>query len=356
MALRTARFRPDRGRAGLAGVGLSIAFGVTLAGCDPAVEAWRSANGISRNDPDPATAPFTQNLAAGEAGPYPNLASVPPPPTRATSTAERQKLAQSLIADRAATAASIATRQRSATASGAALPAGAASPGVAASGAAAAGPGKTASNSPQSGQTDQPGQSGRRRAGEPPEPSPLESTLEMPDVRGRPEPEAARAPPPPPGLAAIRPPAMVTETPPPAALASVAPAPPPPVPDMAPLPPPPPVSPSKAATKRTQSLTTVATLAVPSASAAPSSQDQAQIARVAELYKDAPGNVRVIAYAATPAAGGEPLAGYQAALDRAQAVAKALAAAGIPAGKIQSEAAPSVGARQADRVEIQFAQ
>ena len=54
--------------------------------------SWRSLSGVDKNDPDPETAPFSQNLAAGEAMPYPNLASVPPPPTSATSTAERHKL------------------------------------------------------------------------------------------------------------------------------------------------------------------------------------------------------------------------------------------------------------------------
>ena len=86
----------------------------------------------------------------------------------------------------------------------------------------------------------------------------------------------------------------------------------------------------------------------------------AEIARVAALYKDQPGGVRVIGYAAGPAIGGaiggEPLALYQEALDRAQAVATALTAAGIPAGKIQTEAAPAAGARAAGRVDIQFTQ
>ena len=57
--------------------------------------------GASRNDPDPETTPNTKNLAAGEASDYPNLATVPPPPVRALTAAEREKLTQSLIADRA---------------------------------------------------------------------------------------------------------------------------------------------------------------------------------------------------------------------------------------------------------------
>src|SRR6266436_6838855 len=70
-----------------------------LVACNP-VETWRDWSGASKNDPDPETARNTQNLAAGEAADYPNLAAVPPPPNRALTAAEREKLTQSLIADR----------------------------------------------------------------------------------------------------------------------------------------------------------------------------------------------------------------------------------------------------------------
>src|SRR5260370_35435 len=70
-----------------------------LAACNP-VDTWRDLTGVSRNDPDPDTTPNTKNLAAGEASDYPNLATVPPPPVRALTAAEREKLSQSLIADR----------------------------------------------------------------------------------------------------------------------------------------------------------------------------------------------------------------------------------------------------------------
>src|SRR6516225_10436606 len=70
-----------------------------LGACNP-VDTWRDWTGTSKNDPDPETTPNTQNLAAGEASDYPNLATVPPPPERALTQAEREKLTQSLIADR----------------------------------------------------------------------------------------------------------------------------------------------------------------------------------------------------------------------------------------------------------------
>src|SRR5215467_13733425 len=76
---------------------LGVAFG--LAACNP-VQTWRDWTGASKNDPDPETTPNTQNLAAGDATDYPNLATVPPPPNRALTAAEREKLTQSLIADR----------------------------------------------------------------------------------------------------------------------------------------------------------------------------------------------------------------------------------------------------------------
>ncbi len=68
-------------------------------GCSP-VETYRNLIGVSKNDPNPATTPNTKNLAAGEASDYPNLATVPEPPTQALTTAELDKLTQSLIADR----------------------------------------------------------------------------------------------------------------------------------------------------------------------------------------------------------------------------------------------------------------
>src|SRR6266852_5047541 len=111
MALRTARFRPDsrhwrrvRQAGGFAGLVVLIALSIALGGCG-AIETWRSLSGVAKNDPDPQTAPFSGNMADATAAPYPNLASFPPLPARATNAAERQKLAQSLSADRSALAA-----------------------------------------------------------------------------------------------------------------------------------------------------------------------------------------------------------------------------------------------------------
>lgn len=363
MALRSARFRP-RGRpvwhmggvrrtAWVTGPVFSIALAIAMAGCGP-VETWRSLTGVNKNDPDPATALFTGNLAAGEAAPYPNLASVPAPPTRATTTEERQKLTQSLVADRNRAQADAGPPRFA--------PAQAATPLPAPPGAvAASAPARTALNSSQPGNSSQ---SGRRNAGEPPEPGPPDSNLQMPQVRSVPEPEAARPAPPAPALAAVPRPAAANAgaAPLPASVANMMPEPAPPVPVMDPVAPPPSSKPEpKRApdSQRKTAATTVATLDIPASASGPASQDRAQIERVAALYRDNPGTVRVIGYAAGPAVGGgvgggDPLASYHAALVHAQAVARALAEAGIPAGRIQTEAAPAAGARAAGRIAIQF--
>jgi outer membrane protein OmpA-like peptidoglycan-associated protein len=64
------------------------------------VNWYRDAMGLSEDDPSDDTR-NTGNLAAGSTRDYPNLATVPPTPTRALSTAEREALTQRLISDRA---------------------------------------------------------------------------------------------------------------------------------------------------------------------------------------------------------------------------------------------------------------
>jgi hypothetical protein len=377
MVLRGARYRgfggpgwPTARRAGLALAGLVFAIG--LAGCSP-VESYRSMMGVSRNDPDPETAPFTQNLAAGEAMAYPNLATVPPPPTRATTTAERQKLTQSLIAERTETqsdatkglpaappttkpAGSPATKSTAGTGTQVATvptaPAAANPPPPAAANSAP--PTAAASTAPEASKTANATPELRHRPAKPPaEPPPRESSLQMPQVSAVPEPEKTRPPLPPPNLPAPPPLAAAPVRPPPETIVAGIPAPPPAVPVIADVPQP--------TTLKPQAPRPIATLvaALELAGTPPriDGDGRAQIQRVAALYNEQPRPVRVVAYAA-PAApgapGGEPLAGYHAALERAQAVAAELRAAGIPADKVQAEAAPASGAGATDRVEIQL--
>ncbi len=350
--------RPVRRIAGIGGV----AFAIALGGCSP-VETWRSLSGVDKNDPNPATAPFSGNLAAADASPYPNLASVPPPPARATSTAERQKLAQSLIADRNATAEQAEPPPGAPAAPAKPIAASSVPAGRPVAILAAAPSPRPVADAPPNGPAALPGgnpaanpiQPERRKLGEPAQPVSMDSTMQMPQVRSLPEPETARPPPPPPKLVALRPPPPAVQLAP-DALASASPQAAPPAPELAPIGPPPPAL--KTEPRRAPPATTVATLEIGEASAARDRLDRARIDQVAALYKEQPGTVRVVAYAAAPAGGGDPLALYRAALDHAQMVAKALAEAGIPAGKIQTEAspaaAPAAGASAAARVEIRF--
>jgi hypothetical protein len=317
--------------------GPALALVLAAAGCTSAVDTWRSLNGTDINDPNPKTAPFTGNMAEAFQRPYPNLASVPPPPTDETSTAERNKLAQTLVADRGATAAL-----------GAPPPGTPAPPASPASRvpAASARPTRLASNSPAAGGNP----AAARQPGEPPEAQPLNSSLLMPSIAAPlPQPQAPQPPPPTPRLAALPP------TPPPAPLAAPAaasaiPQPAPQQPVLALIPPP---AAAKPPPKPKPTVATVATFDIGD-SAARDASDRVQLARVAALYKQRPGMVKVVAFAAAPPPGGDPLEPYHAALDRAQGIARQLAADGIPSAKIQTEATPASGA-QIGRIEIQFA-
>ena len=88
--------------------GCAVALAVTaaLAACSSTpsavnpFELYRSAAGLTVND-DTTGARNAQNLEAGRNEPYPNLGTVPPPPDRAMSSIDRQKLQQGLVDDRA---------------------------------------------------------------------------------------------------------------------------------------------------------------------------------------------------------------------------------------------------------------
>ena len=344
MVLRGARYGSiGRGPgAGFAGCVLAT----VLAACSP-VESYRSFVGVSYNDPDPKTSPFTQNLAAGEVMDYPNLATVPPAPTRATTTAERQKLTETLVANRTET-------EASATAT-APPPASVTLASATPRDLAPCKTPMTASPVAASAPPPRPKEAHQRKRGEPPESQPLESSLQMPELSGVPDPEmpCASLPPPtippPPSLAAG------PMTPPAETVMAGTPVPPPPVPVIPDVPPPP--APAKPPLKRPVSATPIAAIEVPGTPPRIDPEAHAQIEHVAAMYKAEPHVVKVLAYAA-PAApgapGGEALAGYHAALERAQAVAAALRSAGIPADKVHAEAAPAEAVGSAGRVEIQL--
>jgi outer membrane protein OmpA-like peptidoglycan-associated protein len=392
-----------------------------LVACNP-VEAWRDFTGASRNDPDPDTTPNTKNLAAGEASDFPNLATVPPPPIRALTAAEREKLTQSLIADRtnarytdeqvrvgspASSSApppppplpsagepdggQVAPPARSAAASPSALlpheveptpPAStppsppAATPSVApTSGSAAgqqagAGPGVRALAAKGAvGKTPAgPGQ-GLRNQGEPPEPGPMESSLEIPQARATPQPEQVEPPPPPPQLpptpkvastpsslpAGLAPGGVLAPTPSPAASDSAGFQPPPPPPELPPLPPSrsAAVSPERGGPKPSSpAAKPVAEVKFTVDSTSLTDKDRESLETVLPLYKENPRKVRIVGYADAGSGAVEQLNGYRTALDRAQAVAAALTKAGIPSDKIQVEAAPAGTNSSGNRAEV----
>jgi outer membrane protein OmpA-like peptidoglycan-associated protein len=386
-----------------------------LAACNP-VDTWRDLTGASRNDPDPETTPNTKNLAAGEASDYPNLATVPPPPVRALTSADREKLTQSLIADRA-NARHTDQQLRAGFSSAAAAPPG--QPGVEAEQAAAAPPPApaTVSSAPAAARSStapaeksttppaglvsepapasamsgaaaekaatttlaaaphaarsggkpptQPGQ-GVRKQGEAPEAGPLESSLQVPQARATPQPEQIEAAPPPPQL----PPPKVVTAPTPlqgglAAGGALAPLPqakntagyepPPAAPELPPL-----QSPrtaaadgGKVASKPAPRIgTPVAEIRFGADSTTLTDKDRQTLETVLPKYQEYPGKVRIVGYAGAGSGAVEQLNSYRTALDRAQAVAAALTKAGIPSDKIQVEAAPQNADSGDSRAEV----
>jgi len=79
---------------------------LALSGCSSVpyavnpVEWYRDLSGASKNDAQDASRNNAANLEAGSKGSYPNLGTVPPPPTRALSSVDREKLQRSLASDR----------------------------------------------------------------------------------------------------------------------------------------------------------------------------------------------------------------------------------------------------------------
>jgi outer membrane protein OmpA-like peptidoglycan-associated protein len=391
----------------------ALALLVALGACNP-IATYRDMRGISKDDPNPATTPNGKNLAAGTASPYPNLATVPPPPTEELTTAELQHLTQSLVADRAnakysdqqlragvaeagespppsapaatatgapANAASGAARAAAAppaaapkaaapiappAAAGVVAAASPAPPSRAATGAAQAGGSTTETGKPAHAAAPgvPPGmESGLRKPGQPPEPGPMESSLVAPQIPETPQPAQPQPAPPPPrlvggpanggGAAHLLPPPAAAPTP--AAIGSVAYQPPPPPPVLAS---PVPARTAMAAPAGKKPVppppvaTPVAEIAFAAGSGTLSDDDLAALDKVAALYRRNPGNLRIVGYAPVNAGSKDPMNGFRTALDHAHAVAAALAKTGIPTDKIAVEASPATAAEGGDRAEV----
>jgi hypothetical protein len=333
MALRRARRRCGGSAVWL--LGLALAAG--LSGCNGMIDTYGSFSGINKHDPDPSNALFTENLDKAESGSYPNLATVPQPPTIDTTFADRQKLAQNLTSTRSATEANGGTPNPGPVPPPPTIPAEIAAPQMA--------------NVPPAKQPPQTPIPPMRQQDEPPTPQPLNSTLQSPTLTNLPGVEASRAAPPPGHPAAIPQPAPSAL--PPAAVQSGNPQPSPPTPAL----PPPQVSPQVAALpppKLPPVPITVASLDLPAGSPGLPSDAPSRIADVAARYKAKPGTVRIVSYAAPGTGGAEQLNSFRSALDRAQIIAKQLAGAGIPSDKIQTQAAPSSDSAPSGRIDIQL--
>jgi len=309
-----------------------------LSACNVPVDAYRSLTGMNKNDPDPATAPYIANLDKAETGAYPNLASVPEPPIIASTTAERQKLTADLTGARNSTQSNGGTPAPGPVPPPPEVPPSIAAPEMASLPGAPVPPPQTPLPP-------------MRPADEPPAPLPPNTTMQTPAIASVPGAEPPR-----PGPAPAQASAMPQPAPsalPQAAAASGNPLPSPPVATL----PPPQLSPQAAALpppKLPPTPVVVAALDIAPGSAALPSDTSARLADVVAQYKQKPGVVRVVSYAAPAVGAAEQLNSFRTALDRAQIVARELTDAGVPANKIQTEAAPSSAGSPTGRIEVQL--
>jgi len=317
---------------------LALAAGVS--GCGGTIEAYRSLSGNNKNDPDPATAPFTENLKEAGGGSYANLSSVPSVPVVATTAKERAKIVEGLNAQRTSTEAKDVNGLPGSPTPGPVPPPPPIPPSLAATEMAALPPPQPAPPPPP-----------LRGANEPPVPGPLTSTLQPPEIKTLPGAEAAR-PAPPQGSMPPMPPAAPAQLPP-AAIQSGNPQP-APAPAALPEAKPSPVAAALPSPKLPPMATTVAALDPPPGAEELSAAEQARLAQIVAQYNAKPGIVRVVAYAAPAVGGAEQLNSFRAALDRAQMVARALSGAGIPLNKIQTQAAPSGAGAPVGRIDVQL--
>jgi outer membrane protein OmpA-like peptidoglycan-associated protein len=325
--------------------------------------AWyRDVTGSSKNDSQNDTGRNKDNLATGSDQDFPNLGEVPDAPNHASSGIDREKLQESLIADRehakytneqlqAGMGTPGASPAAPVTATAVPPPAPGAAPSAAAAGPAATTttttttttatpatkPQQQGAVAPAATQDSSATTSSRSRAAAS---APAESSLQSPTPHAVPQGEAAPPAPAPSNLA----PRPVPATPvqagsngapvltPPAATAARS------------------VQPALAMrTPRGASSAisvSVGDITFATGSAALSAAHRGPLSEIAGLYKQAGGKVRVVGHAergATGDAASRQVAGLDLALDRANAVAQALSDLGVPANEISVEAAPTRG-------------
>jgi outer membrane protein OmpA-like peptidoglycan-associated protein len=305
------------------------------------IEWYRDITGASKNDDTGKDARNSENLEAGNKEPYPNLATVPPPPDRAMSTIDREKLQKGLVADRTNAQYSeeelrqgrpVPPLPGEPPAAEAALESSPTPPG-------------TTPPAPAAG-------SSKRLPIKGSEPPPRESALTTPQVGSAPQREAPRPPPP-------LPPGVRSQQPPPQQQVAAAPAT-PPLPPRDVLPGGPAAQPAVMRAPRGKGpMVTLeaAEIAFAGDGKTLSADDSQRLSEVAKLYQQDGGSLRVIGYARRgygANAAQLELDGFGEAMDRAGTVAQALAKLGVPPARITIQTAPELvgGGLAAGRAEV----
>jgi outer membrane protein OmpA-like peptidoglycan-associated protein len=282
--------------------GLALAAPLALAGCSSLPDAvnpvawYRDLSGASKNDALDKSQNNRKNLEAGSKEPYPNLADVPDAPDQALSTIDRDKLQESLAADRE-NAKYTADRLRA---------------------------GATPANTVPPPPSPTPVRATANQANAAPqqtEAGPHESSLVSPSVGSVPAGDAPPAPPPMPKL----PPTPVARTD---------------------VPPPPTRTAALGSGQRRGAPTSsraVAVIDFSDGSSALSEDDRNRLSEIAAMQHQQGGAIRIIGHAKP---GSDPdatqqLDSFTLALGRAKAVAQELGAEGVPSSAIEIETAPS---------------
>lgn len=332
------------------------AVALPLAGCSHVPDAvnpvawYRDVSGGSQSSVENVDQRNQQNLEAGSHEPYPNLATVPNVPSGATSTAERQKLVESLIADRQHAQYNNEQLQAGSQLASIAPPPAPVKlgpPGAPATAAVTAP--RPAPTTPVTATAVPPAATSTSTKSTPPphEAPPQESSLTSPTIPAVPKGQTSTLPPPPPEVRSTRPPASP-------AIASAPPSPPPPAPKL--TPPAPPAAPAGVrgsqpslamrtpATAANPITVSVGDIVFPQRSSDLAATQQSALAEIAGLYKQTGGEIRIVGHAepgGSSDAMRQRIAGLDLALDRANAVAQALSKLGVPARNIRVEAAPA---------------
>lgn len=341
---------------------------LVLSGCSSVPDAvnpiswYRGITGASKND-DLGKDQNQQNLQEGSNEPYPNLGNVPQAPETALSGIDRDKLVNSLIADRnnaqysnedlhpgraAVTAPppappTPAAPPAAAPATPRTPPASAAVPSpppptVQAQAAPPSAPVASATPRGTSAQSPPPQGAPKRPPAHGSEAPPAESSLTSPKVKSVPEGEAVTPPPPPPQISPpqnIAPQNSKVAAPPPPATVPGLKAPNVPARETSA----PPSTPNTATSRRPAISYRVADVAFTRGSALLSDKLRDTIAAIVKLHNDNGGMIRIVGHGEA-AGSNTAVAGLTLALDRAQAVAIALTDAGVAAKDISVEAAP----------------